>query len=94
MTESDLLERTTILVHQAKLPTTYGLGETWIIALATSPSLPPMAVERYEATLAEFKGLYPSDVLDFSYGHRKIPNRYLLLRTGSLAVSHWITRMN
>ena len=49
MTESDLIERTRTLVHQARLPPTIGLGSTWIIVLAASPRLPPVAAERYEA---------------------------------------------
>lgn len=94
MTESELLDRTRTLVQQARLPTTFGLGESWIIILATSPSLPPIAAERYQATLTELKTMYPDDVLDFSHGHRMKTSRYLLLRAGSLAVSHWLSRMN
>jgi len=94
MTESELLERTRTLIEQARLPTTIGLGEMWIIVLAASPILPPIASERYEAALAEFRDLYPEDVLDFSHGHRRKTSRYLLLRTGSLAVTHWLTRMS
>ncbi len=94
MTEADLLDRTLNLVHQARLPTTLGLGETWVIVLAASPSLPPFATERFEATLADYRNLYPDDVFDFSHGNQKrtTATRYLLLRTGSLAVTHWLTQ--
>ena len=92
MTESDLLERTRTLVQQAHLPTTFGLGESWIIVLAASPILPPVATERFESTLANFHSLYPQDVVDFSHGNRRRTTRYLLLRTGSLAVTHWLTQ--
>lgn len=94
MNEPELLTRTRTLVDQAHLPTTLGLGETWIIVLAASTSLPPIATERYETALAEYRSLYPDDVLDFSHGHRKRTNRYLLLRTGSPAVIFWLNRMN
>ena len=92
MTELEMLERTRTLVHQAHLPTTLGLGDQWVIALAASPILPPVATERFEAALANYRILYPQDVLDFSHGNKKRTTRYLLLRTGSLAVTHWLTQ--
>lgn len=92
MLESELLERTRRLVHQSRLPPTLGIGEQWIIVLAASPSLPPIATERYEQALEELRGIYPDDVLDFSHTARRRTTRYLLLRSGSLAVSYWLTR--
>ena len=92
MLESELLERTRRLAHQSRLSPVLGIGKQWIIVLAASPSLPPFATERYEETLAELLARFPEDVLDFhNTGHRKT-TRYLLLRTGSLAVSYWLTR--
>ncbi len=94
MTESEMKERTRILVQQAHMPTTMDLGETWLIAMAAAQFLPPVATERYEASLAEFKELYPDDVLDFTHGQRKNFSRYLLLRAGSLAVTNWLSRQH
>ena len=90
MTEEELLQRTRDLVRQAHLPTTMELGETWIIVLAASLILPPSATERYEAALAELKNQFPSDVVDFAHAHRSGTARYLLLRAGSRAISHWM----
>lgn len=92
MTEADLLERTQILVRQARLPSSFGLGETWIIAMAASTSLPALATERYENALDELQGLFRKDVFDFAHEHRSAATRYLLLRVGSPAVAHWLTR--
>ena len=94
MTETEMRERTRTLVQQAHMPTTMDLGETWLIALAAAQILPPVATERYEATLAEFKERYPHDVLDFTHGHRKKASRYLLLRAGSLAMTDWLSRQH
>jgi hypothetical protein len=79
-------------VLQARLPPTIGLGTTWVIGLATSPHLPPVATERYEAAFKEYRDLYPEDVVDFPHIQRQQTNRYLLLRTGSPAVAHWLSR--
>jgi hypothetical protein len=92
MTENELLERTRRLVQQARLPTTLGLGESWIILLAASPLLPAIATERYEQALEELRALYPQDTLDFSHTQRRRTTRYLLVRAGSLAVSWWLSR--
>lgn len=92
MLESELLQRTRRLVQQSRLPPTLGIGEQWIIVLAASPSLPSIATERYEQALEELRGIYPDDVLDFSHTARRRTTRYLLLRSGSLAVSYWLTR--
>jgi len=92
MTESDLIERTRTLVHQARLPPTIGLGSTWIIVLAASPRLPPVAAERYEAAFKEYRDLFPQDVADFPHVQRRQTTRYLLLRAVSPAVAHWLSR--
>ena len=92
MTESEMRERTQTLVQQAHMPTTIGLGEIWLIALAAAQILPPVATARFEEALAEFKGLYPKDTLEFTHGQRQKASRYLLLRAGSLAVSDWLSR--
>ena len=89
MTEAELLDRTRDLVRKAHLPTTMELGETWIIILAASQILPPAATERYEVALADLKPQFPNDVVDFAHAHRSGTARYLLLRAGSLAISHW-----
>jgi hypothetical protein len=94
MTEAEMKERTRILVQQAHMPSTLDLGETWLIAQAAAQILPPVATERYDATLAEFKDRYPNDVLDFAHGHRKKASRYLLLRAGSLAMTDWLSRQH
>jgi hypothetical protein len=89
MTEAELLDRTRELVRKAHLPTTMELGETWIIVLAASQILPPSATDRYEAALTELKNQFPTDVVDFAHAHRSGTARYLLLRAGSQAISHW-----
>jgi hypothetical protein len=92
MTEAELLDRTRTLVQQANLPAAMGLGTTWIIVLAHSPFLPPVAAERYEATLKEYQQLFPQDAVDFSQPKRDHTTRYLLLRVGSPAVSRWLSQ--
>ncbi len=92
MTEAELLERTRRLVRQARLPTTLGLGTTWIIILAASPRLPPLAAERYEEALQAYREAHPRDVVDFSHIQRTLTTRYLLLRAGSPAVTRWLSR--
>jgi hypothetical protein len=89
MDEAALLQRTRDLVYKANLPTTFGLGEAWIIVLATSEILPPSAADRYESALADLKAHFPGDVLDFSHTHRSGAARYLLLRAGSPVVNYW-----
>ena len=90
MTEAEMLQRTRDLVRQAHLPTTMELGEIWIIVLAASQILPPSATERYESALAGLKAQFPHDVVDFAHAHRSGTSRYLLLRAGSPAISHWM----
>jgi len=92
MTEAELLQRTRDLAQQAHLPTTLGIGETWIIILAASPLLPPSATLRYESSLEDLKGQFPADVFDFSHTHRSGTSRYLLLRAGSPVVKHWLIK--
>lgn len=89
MTEAELLQRTRALVQQAHLPTNIELGETWVIVLAASQILPPSATERYETALTELKAQFPHDVADFAHAHCSGTARYLLLRAGSQAISHW-----
>ena len=91
MTESDLLNRTRLLVRRKRLPTDIGIGKEWVIILAISSHVPASAAGLYESTFADLKALFAHDIQDYSRSTRRRSNRYLLVRTGSLAMTYWLT---
>lgn len=91
MTESELLEQTRLLLRQDRLPTDIGLGKEWLILLAMSSRIPGLATGLYDSTLTDLKCLFPHDVQEFFRSARRRSTRYLLARTGSLAMTYWLT---
>jgi hypothetical protein len=91
MMESDLLKQTRLLVRQDRLPTDIGLGEEWVIILAMSSREPGLATGLYESTLTDLKCLYPHDVHETFRSTRRRSTSYLLVRTGSLAMTYLLT---
>lgn len=91
MMESDLLSQTRLLVRRNRLPANIGLGKEWVIILARSSRVPDAPAGLYETTLSDLKALFPEDVQDYLRSPRRRSNRYLLVRTGSLAMTYWLT---
>jgi hypothetical protein len=89
--ESDLLSQTRLLVRRNRLPANIGLGKEWVIILARSSRVPDAPAGLYETTLSDLKALFPEDVQDYLRSPRRRSNRYLLVRTGSLAMTYWLT---
>ena len=91
MMESDLLSQTRLLVRRNRLPANIGLGKEWVIILARSSWVPDAPAGLYETTLSDLTALFPEDVQDYLRSPRRRSNRYLLVRTGSLAMTYWLT---
>lgn len=91
MTESELLKQTRLLVRQDRLHIDLGLGKEWVIILAMPSREQVLGTGLYESTLTDLKGLYPHDVQEYVRSTRRRSTRYLMVRTGSLAMTFWLT---